>query len=62
MEENLKKNPNKTRGDTLEVKLRDINLNTYYKGLAHINSNKEMINLIRTLKEKGVSFPVSWFG
>ena len=36
MEENLKKNPNKTRGDTLEVKLRDINLNTYYKGLAHI--------------------------
>ena len=58
---NLKRDPNKSRGDTLEVILRDINLTPYHKGKAHINNDKEMNNLIKTLEEKGVSFPTSWF-
>lgn len=61
MSYDLKRDPNKSRGDTLEVILRDINLSTYYRESAHIDNNKEMSNLIKTLKEKGVSFPTSWF-
>ena len=61
MSYDLKRDPEKARGDTIEVRLRDINLNIYHKELAHINNNKEMASLIKTLKEKGVTFPSSWF-
>lgn len=57
----LKRDPNKIRGDVIEVRLRDITLSTYFKQQAHINNEKEMINLLKTLKDKGVTFPTSWF-
>lgn len=52
---------NKIRGDILEVRLLDSSFTPFYKGKAHINSNREMIELMNELKEKGVTFSTSWF-
>jgi len=57
----LKNDPNKVRGDTLEVRLRDITLVTYYRAIVHINDKKKMAKLIQDLNDKGVTFPTSWF-
>lgn len=61
MGHNSKRDSHNIRGDTLEVKLRDITYEVYHKSLAHIDNKKEMANLIRELKDKGVMFPTSWF-
>jgi hypothetical protein len=61
MDYNLKKNPDKTHGDTIEIRLKDITLNIYFKGVAHINSKKEMYRLVEDLRQKGVTFDTSWF-
>ena len=58
----LKRDPNKVRGDTIEVKLRDVNLNTFYRSdMVHINDKKKMLELLKILDEKGVTFHKSWF-
>lgn len=57
----LKKNPDKTYGDVIEIRLKDITLNVYFKGIAHINNKKEMSRLIEDLRQKGVTFDISWF-
>lgn len=61
MDYNLKTNPDKVRGDVIEVRLMDINLTTYFKLQAHINNPKEMNILMKTLENKGVTFRSSWF-
>lgn len=42
------------RSDKIEVKLIDTSYHVYYKQNAQVNSKRDMINLIRELKEKGV--------
>lgn len=61
MDYNLKTNPNKIRGDVIEVRLKDITLTVYFKQQAHINNEREMAKLIDDLREKGVVFPSRWF-
>jgi len=61
MDNDLKKNPDKVHGDIIEVKLKDITLNTYFKGVAHINNKKQMYGLMEDLKQKGVTFEIDWF-
>ena len=58
---NLKLNPNKVQSDTLEVRLRDQTLTTYYRTIVNINDKKKMLQLLKDLKDKGVTFPNSWF-
>ena len=48
-------------GDTLEVKIRDSFGSYYFKAKALINHKKQMMQLIKDLKNKGVSFPSGWF-
>lgn len=61
MGHNSKRDSHNIRGDTIEIRLRDITYEVYHKDLAHIDNKKEMDNLIRKLKDKGVTFPTSWF-
>ena len=49
------------RGDTLEVKIRDNFGSYYFKAKALINHKKQMRQLIKDLRDKGVSFPSGWF-
>ena len=50
----------RTGGDMIEVKLSDGEYNPYFKEKAEINNKKQMLLLMKKLKEKGVSFPQSW--
>ena len=61
MDYNLKRNPDKTYGDIIEVRLKDITLNIYFKATAHISNRKEMAKLMEDLKQKGVTFEADWF-
>lgn len=61
MKNSFKRKRERVRGDIIEIRLKDNSLNPYFKDSAHINNKKEMLNLLSNLKEKGVSFPSSWF-
>ena len=61
MGHNAKKDSVNVRGDVIEVKLRDVTYEPYFKQIAHINNKKEMLSLMQDLKDKGVRFPISWF-
>lgn len=50
----------KRDGDILEVKLSDANYNPYYKKKVRITDKKQMRELIKELREKGVNFPSEW--
>ena len=47
-------------GDILEVKLSDSSYNPYFKKKATVTDKKEMKELTKALRAKGVSFPVNF--
>ncbi len=47
-------------GDILLVRLLDYNFNKYFEAKANVNDRKQMINLIKTLEQKGINFPINF--